>query len=70
MSFIAGIGGGISQIIGMIQDRAEGIVTAIINFFRNLANNVYVWFIRVWDYFMNNPRGMIYFFANIWALMV
>ena len=70
MSFIAGIGGGISQIIGMIQDRAEGIVTAIINFFRNLANNVYVWFIRVWDYFMTNPRGMVYFFANIWALMV
>jgi len=70
MSFIAGIGAGISQIIGQIQDRVEGIVATIINLFRNIANNVYTWFLRVWNYFMTNPRGMIYFFANVWALMV
>jgi len=70
MSFIAGIGAGISQVIGQVQDRVEGIISTIINFFRNIANNVYVFFLRVWDYFMKNPRGMIYFFANVWALMV
>jgi len=70
MSFFAGVGAGITQVIGAIQDRIEGIVSTIINFFRNMANNVYVWFLRTWDYFMTNPRGMIYFFANIWALMV
>jgi len=70
MSFFAGVGAGISQIIGQIQDRVEGIISTIINFFRNIANNLYVWFLRVWDYFMTNPRGMIYFFANVWALMV
>ena len=70
MSFFAGVGAGISQIIGQIQDRVEGIISTIINFFRNIANNIYVWFLRVWDYFMTNPRGMIYFFANVWALMV
>mgnify|MGYP000489321161 FL=1 len=69
MSFFAGIGAGINQIIGQIQDRVEGIVSTIINFFRNIANNIYVWFLRVWDYFMTNPRGMIYFFANVWTLM-
>jgi len=70
LSFFAGVGAGISQIIGQIQDRVEGIISTIINFFRNIANNIYVWFLRVWDYFMTNPRGMIYFFANVWALMV
>ncbi len=70
MSFFAGVGAGISQIIGQIQDRVEGIVSTIINFFRNIANNIYVWFLRTWDYFMTNPRGMIYFFANVWTLMV
>ena len=69
MSFFAGIGAGINQIIGQIQDRVEGIISTIINFFRNIANNIYVWFLRVWDYFMTNPRGMIYFFANVWTLM-
>jgi len=69
MSFIAGIGAGISNVIGQIQDRLEGIVATIINLFRNIANNIYVWFLRVWDYFMTNPRGMIYFFANVWTLM-
>jgi len=69
MSFLAGIGAGISNVIGQIQDRIEGIVSTIINLFRNIANNIYVFFLRVWDYFMTNPRGMIYFFANIWALM-
>ena len=70
MSFIAGIGAGISQIIGQIQDRVEGIIATIINFFRNIANNIYVWFLRTWDYFMNNPRGFVYFMANVWTLMV
>ncbi len=69
MSFFAGIGAGIGNIIGMIQDKVEDIVSTIINFFRNIANNVYVWFLRTWDYFMTNPRGMIYFFANVWVLM-
>jgi len=69
MSFFAGVGAGISQIIGQIQDRVEGIISTIINFFRNIANNIYVWFLRVWDYFMTNPRGMVYFFANVWTLM-
>ena len=69
MSFFAGIGAGINQIIGQIQDRVEGIVSTIINFFRNIANNIYVFFLRTWDYFMTNPRGMIYFFANVWTLM-
>lgn len=69
MSFIAGIGAGISNIVGQIQDRVEGIVATIINLFRSIANNIYVWFLRVWDYFMTNPRGMIYFFANVWTLM-
>jgi len=70
MSFFAGVGAGISQVIGQIQDRVEGIISTIINFFRNIANNIYVFFLRTWDYFMTNPRGMIYFFANVWALMV
>ena len=69
MSFIAGIGAGISNVIGQIQDRVEGIVSTIINFFRNIANNIYVFFLRTWDYFMTNPKGMIYFFANVWTLM-
>ncbi|RLB79251.1 MAG: hypothetical protein DRH17_14085 [Deltaproteobacteria bacterium] len=69
MSFFAGIGAGINQIIGQIQDRVEGIVSTIINFFRNIANNIYVFFLRTWDYFMTNPKGMIYFFANVWTLM-
>jgi len=69
MSFFAGIGAGINQIIGQIQDRVEGIVSTIINFFRNIANNIYTFFLRTWDYFMTNPRGMIYFFANVWTLM-
>ncbi|RLC35781.1 hypothetical protein DRH29_05780 [candidate division Kazan bacterium] len=69
MSFIAGIGAGISQIIGQIQDRVEGIVSTIINFFRNIANNIYVFFLKTGDYFMTNPRGMILFFANVWTLM-
>ena len=54
MSFFAGIGAGISNIIGQIQDRVEGIVATIINLFRNIANNIYVWFLRVWDYFMTS----------------
>jgi len=69
MSFFAGVGAGISQIIGQIQDRVEGIISTIINFFRNIANNIYVFFLRTWDYFMTNPRGMVYFFANVWTLM-
>jgi len=69
MSFFAGIGAGINQIIGQIQDRVEGIISTIINFFRNIANNIYVFFLRTWDYFMTNPKGMIYFFANVWTLM-
>ena len=70
MSYFAEIGAGISQVIGQIQDRVEGIISTIINFFRNIANNIYVFFLRTWDYFMTNPRGMIYFFANVWTLMV
>ena len=69
MSYFAGIGAGINQIIGQIQDRVEGIVSTIINFLRNIANNIYVFFLRIWDYFMTNPRGMMYFFANVWTLM-
>lgn len=70
MTFFAEIGEGIGTIVGQIQDRIEQIVSTIINFIRNLMNNVYVWFIRVWDYFMTNPRGMVYFMANVWALML
>jgi len=69
MSFWATVGGGIANIVGQIQDRVEGIVSTIINFFKNIANNIYVFFLRTWDYFMNNPRGFIYFIANVWTLM-
>ena len=70
MSFWTTVGGGIANIVGQIQDRVEGIISTIINFFRNIANNIYVWFLRTWDYFMRNPRGFVYFIANVWTLMV
>ena len=69
MSFFANLGAGIGNVVGQIQDRVEGIVSTIINFFRNILNNVYIFFLRMWDYFTTNPRGMITFFVNMWVLM-
>jgi len=60
---------GIGSVIGQVWSRVEGIVSAIIDFFRSIAYSVYGLFIKAWDYFMTNPKGMIYFLANMWVLM-
>ncbi len=70
MGFIAGLGAGFSSIVGSISDRIEGVVSAIINFFRNLANNVYVFFMKLWDKFQNDPLGFTKFLVNVYILMV
>jgi len=70
MSFIAGLGGGLLNVVGQIQDRLEGIVSTIINFLRNLVNNVYIWFLRLWNFCIENPRGAVLMFANVWVMMV
>jgi len=69
MSFIAGLGAGFSNIIGAITDKVEGIVSAIINFFRNFANNVYVFFMKLWDKFQNDPLGFARFLVSVYVLM-
>ncbi len=70
MSFIAGLGAGFSSVLGAISDKMEGIVSTIINFFRNLANNVYVFFMKLWDKFQNDPLGFTKFLVNVYILML
>jgi len=60
----------IGSLIGGVTDKLEGVVGAIINFFRTIAVLIYDWFSRFWNFVMENPRGAIMLFANLWVMMV
>jgi len=69
MSIAASVGGGLISIAGEIQDKVEGIVSTIINFLRNIYNNVTVFFFNLFNWMAENPRAAIHFFATMYCLM-
>jgi len=69
MTFFANLGAGLSDVAGTLHEKLEGIVNSIINFLRDIASYVYIWFQRFWNFVMENPRGAVLFFANMWVMM-
>jgi len=70
MSFLASVGEGFLNIAGAISDKVEGIVSAIINFLRNVVNNIYIWFMNLWTQIQNNPLAFARFLATVYVLML
>jgi len=70
MGVVASLGEGFMDIAGAIADKVEGIVSCVINFLRNIMNNVYIWFMNLWNLMQNNPMGFIKFLANVYVLML
>jgi len=69
MSIVAGVGSGLMEIAGEIQDKVEGIVSTIINFLRNIYNTISIFFIKLFSYFAEHPRASLHFLATMYCLM-
>jgi len=67
---LTSLGAGLSTIIGGIRERAENIISTLINLFRQILDYIYTWMLRLWTFIMENPRGAITLFANLWVMML
>jgi hypothetical protein len=70
MTPLVAIGSGISEIIGDVSERVEQIVVAILNILKTVLSYVYTFLLRFWSFIMENPRGALILFANLWVMMV
>lgn len=67
---LVNLGAGLSTIIGRIAERAEGVIATLINLFRQIIDYIYTFLLRFWTFVMENPRGAVTLFANLWVMML
>jgi hypothetical protein len=74
MTPLVAIGSGISEIVGDVAEETENTVAAvivsIINILKTILSYVYTFLLRFWSFIMENPKGAINLFANLWVMMV
>ena len=70
MTFIAGLGGKISDIAGSLSDNINSIISQIIAILRDIISYIYIFFLRFWNFIIDNPRGSIMLFANTYVFML
>jgi len=67
---LTNLGAGLSTIIGGIRERAENVISTLINLFRQILDYIYTFLLRFWTFVMENPRGAVTLFANLWVMML
>jgi len=70
MTPLVSIGSGISEIMEDVSERVEQIIVAIINILKTVLSYVYTFMLRFWSFVMENPKGALILFANLWVMMV
>jgi len=74
MTPLVAIGSGISEIVGDVAEETENTVAAvivsIINILKTILSYVYTFLLRFWSFIMENPKGALTLFANLWVMMV
>jgi hypothetical protein len=70
MTPLMGIGSGITAILGDVAERVESAISSIIGLIKQVLNYIYMFMMKLWSAFIDNPKGAITLMANLWAMMV
>ena len=70
MTFIYFIGKGLLDIIGNISNEVNSIIGQFLSIIRDIISYIYTFFLRFWNFIMENPRQAIMLFANMYVFML